>query len=400
MESGSKNKRILFLTGTRADFGKLKPLIVAVEESSDFHCTAFVTGMHTLYKYGYTVNEVKKCNIADIHIYHNQIHSEPMELSLANTIAGLSRYVHENVPDMIVVHGDRVEALAGAIVGAMRNILTAHIEGGEISGTVDELIRHSVTKLAHLHFVSNQEAADRLRQLGEKAETIHLIGSPEIDTMLSDELPDPDWVRDYYDIPFSQYAIALLHPVTTELDELPRQAEIFAESLLQSKENYLVIYPNNDEGTEQIFFAYEQLKDNPRIQLVPSLRFEYFLSLLKQARFVIGNSSMGIRQAPIYAVRSVNIGSRQHNRFQYHSIQNVEWNIESILKVIANIRTALDRGEVVEPCLHFGKGNSLHQFMKIIRDDAIWGISRQKVFNTLVPMADSAPMDTKPDSRV
>ena len=147
-----QKKVILFISGTRADYGKLKPLIRGVKQTSSLECKVFVTGMHTLARYGYTVNEFEKDGLSEhIHVFMNQIYGEPMDLVLSNTVAGLSRYVHEVTPDMIVVHGDRVEALSGAIVGSLNNILVAHIEGGEISGTIDETIRHSITKLAHLH---------------------------------------------------------------------------------------------------------------------------------------------------------------------------------------------------------------------------------------------------------
>jgi UDP-N-acetylglucosamine 2-epimerase (hydrolysing) len=141
-------RKIVFITGTRADFGKLKPLIRAVEQHGDFEYSIFATGMHLLYRYGMTVEEIHKAGFTNIFAYMNQIHGEPMEMVLANTITGLSRYLHEYEPDLLVVHGDRVEAMAGATVGALRNILVGHVEGGELSGTVDDLIRHSVTKLA------------------------------------------------------------------------------------------------------------------------------------------------------------------------------------------------------------------------------------------------------------
>ena len=154
-----KIRKILFLTGTRADFGKLKPLMQIVEASSQFDLHVFVTGMHTLSRYGFTQEEVRKAGFKRIITYNNQVLREPMDLILANTINGLSRYVHETRPDMIIVHGDRVETLAGVIIGAISNILVAHIEGGERSGTIDEVIRHAVSKLSHLHFVANDAAA-------------------------------------------------------------------------------------------------------------------------------------------------------------------------------------------------------------------------------------------------
>ena len=131
-----------------------------------------------------------------------------------------SDYVREINPDLIIVHGDRVEELAGATVGALNNVLTGHIEGGEVSGTVDELIRLAVTKLSHTHFVANDEAQKRLLQLGENLESTYVIGSPDIDVMNSDRLPSISKVKDRYEIDFDNYGVVIFHPVTTELEHL------------------------------------------------------------------------------------------------------------------------------------------------------------------------------------
>jgi UDP-N-acetylglucosamine 2-epimerase (hydrolysing) len=182
-------KKILFLTGTRADFGKLKSLMHKVEDAEQFDAHLFVTGMHMIATYGMTANEVEKSGFQSIYKYINQNKHDSMDVILSKTIMGLSDYVKEVQPDMIVVHGDRVEAMAGAIVGALNNILVSHIEGGEVSGTIDELIRHSVSKMSHLHFVSNEKAKQRLLQLGEREKSVYIIGSPDLDIMTSSNLP-------------------------------------------------------------------------------------------------------------------------------------------------------------------------------------------------------------------
>jgi|ETNmetMinimDraft_23_1059889.scaffolds.fasta_scaffold46735_2 UDP-N-acetylglucosamine 2-epimerase (hydrolysing) len=377
-------KNILFLTGTRADFGKLKPLILKVDASPNFEYSLFVTGMHTLSRYGYTVDEVYKAigdhrlsqGFRSVHTYVNQGHSEPMELVLANTINGLSRYVNEFRPDMIVVHGDRVEALAGATVGALRNILVAHVEGGELSGTVDELIRHAVSKLAHVHFVANDEAANRLRQLGENPESVFIIGSPDIDVMLSHDLPSLEEVKRYYNIGFNEYGLVIFHPVTTDLEETARVSEEIVSVILSSETNFVVVFPNNDEGCELIFSAYEKLKGVPRVAMFPSLRIEYFLTLLKNGLFVLGNSSAGVREAPVYGVYSINVESRQLNRFNHPSIINVDGTGESIKNAIEIIKGQPQR----KPVYHFGDGNSAESFLSVLDNDKLWEIPKQKQF--------------------
>ena len=369
-------KKILFITGTRADFGKLKPLISKVQNSPDFEYAIFATGMHMLAKYGSTFIEIQKSGFQNIFSYINQDSyiNTPMDVILANTVQGLGYYVRENPVDMIVVHGDRVEALAGAIVGALGNVLVAHIEGGEVSGTVDELIRHAVTKMSHLHFVSNEEAQTRLIQMGEAPGSIFVIGSPDIDIMLSEGLPNLEKVKQYYQIPFEDYAIFSFHPVTTELEGLRERFRQVIDALKISTLNYVVIYPNSDNGAEVILEELSVLKNDPHFRLLPSMRFEYYLTLLKNARIIVGNSSAGVREAPVYGVPTINIGTRQMNRFNYVSIRNV---LESSTDILDAIQSSPNRTPVSN---YFGDGNSANRFMEVLNSSQLWMTSRQKIF--------------------
>lgn len=375
-----KKRRVLFLTGTRADFGKMKPLIDAVDQSGDFEAHVFITGMHMLARYGATAGEVQEAGYRNIFTYFNQIDSPstPLEQILANTIQGLSHYVYEHCPDLLVIHGDRVEALAGAITGLFKHVLVAHIEGGELSGTMDEIFRHAISKFAHVHFVANGEARKRLIQMGELKETIFSIGSPDIDVMLSGSLPSLDEVRCRYGISFSKYAIFSYHPVTSELDALPSKIEAVLRGLLESNLNYVVIYPNNDPGSDIILEAISELKDYERFRVLPSMRFEYFLTLLKHAVALVGNSSAGVREAPVYGVPTVNIGSRQLNRYNCKSITNVEEDIDAIVHALRTLP------KTTTPSLHFGKGNSAKFFLNHLRDSAFWCIKHQKQFQDLM----------------
>ena len=368
-------KRIVFVTGTRADFGKLRPLLDVVNNSDDFECHIFVTGMHTLSTYGFTYREVEKRGYKNIFVYMNQSENSNQDIILSNTIAGLSNFVNELSPDMIVIHGDRLEALAGSTVGSLRNILVAHIEGGEVTGTRDESIRHAVSKLSHLHFVSNENAKKRLIQMGERKNHIFIIGSPDIDVMMSKNLPSIDELRNYYEVPFEEYAILIFHPVTTELGYLEKQIDTVIASIIHSKKNFVVIYPNNDPGSKIILNAYKQLENNNRFRMYPSLRFEYFLTLLKHADFIIGNSSAGITEAGVYGVPTINIGSRQKNRTKNKNIKNVQNNQEEIQDAIEQIK-----GKKVDSSYDFGDGQSSKRFFGIISEDKVWDIDLQKYF--------------------
>ncbi|MES2770813.1 MAG: UDP-N-acetylglucosamine 2-epimerase [Pseudomonadota bacterium] len=368
-------RKIVFLTGTRADFGKLKSLMLQLQADACFEVHVFVTGMHMLSKYGSTWEEVRKAGLNNLYCFINQNEHDSMDHILAKTIAGLSDYVKEMSPDLIVVHGDRLEALAGAIVGAFNNIRVAHIEGGEVSGTIDEVIRHSISKMSHLHFVANDQAKRRLIQLGERDETIHVIGSPDVDVMNSSALPSLEEVQRYYEFNFAEYAILMFHPVTTELRLIRNQIATLVDVILESGQNFVVLYPNNDHGTDIILDEYERLRDCARIALYPSMRFEYFLTLLKRARYMIGNSSAGIREAPHFGVPTINLGSRQHRRVQTPSVLDVTITHEAIRDAIARAPSAPRTPQIL-----FGDGNSASAFHQVLRAKETWLREIQKHF--------------------
>lgn len=371
-------RKIVFLTGTRADFGKLKSLIEITRNHVEFEVHIFVTGMHMLEAYGYTYLEVKKCGYDNIHSFSNHTDEKTMDLSLAKTIEGFSSVVRELIPDLIVVHGDRLEAMAGAIVGALNNVLVAHVEGGEVSGTIDELIRHSVSKMSHIHFVSNVKAKQRLIQMGELEQSVHVIGSPDVDLMLSPNLPSLEKVKAYYQIDFPTYGIAMFHPVTTEYANMKCYAQEFVQAILESDRDYVVIFPNNDLGSTFILDEYKRLENHPRFRVFPSIRFEYFLTLLKNAELMVGNSSAGIREAPYYGIPVVNIGTRQQNRALHQDIINSGYQKDEILQGIH----VASQSEFEKEDL-FGKGNSDQLFLNSLLEDRVWNVDRQKKFNDL-----------------
>lgn len=378
----SEKKKIVFLTGTRADFGKLKSLISISQDSSKYDVHIFATGMHLNSKYGKTVDEIKKAGFKNIFTYINHDTVEHMDRTLGKTIDGFSHYIGELQPDLIVVHGDRVEALAGAIVGSLNNILVSHVEGGEISGTIDELIRHAVSKLSHIHFVANEDARRRLLQLGENFESVFVIGSPDLDLMNPSTLPLELEVKRHYDINFENYAIALFHPVTTEYKSIQEKVRQFVDALINSDQNFIVVYPNNDLGSMEILREYKRFENNPKFKVFPSLRFEYFLTLLSKSDFIIGNSSAGVREAPYYNVPTIDVGTRQNNRVRLSSVINVGYEAKEIASAIQALPNQKLRHMDKVGCT-FGEGNSDKLFEQLLDSGKLWAIDCQKQFQEL-----------------
>lgn len=370
-------KRVLFITGTRADYGKIKSLMKNMDQSEQYEVFIYVSGMHLLKKYGNTYKEVLKDGYQNVYVDFGQQFSGSMSSNLGSVLVSMSAYVEQINPDMILVHGDRIDALAGAITGALNNILVAHIEGGEISGTIDDSIRHAISKFAHLHFVCNEEARKRIVQLGEKKENIYVIGSPDIDVMLSNSLPSIQTVKEYYEIPFDEYSIFMYHPVTTEIDDLSEHITEVVNALKNSKRNYVVIYPNNDLGTDIILKKVTQLAEYDNFVVYPSIRFEYFLTLLKNADMIIGNSSAGIRESGIYGIPGIDIGTRQNGRYNINYLKNIQHVMEKEEDILNAIEKIADYRVC---CQSFGKGDSTKCFLDILQDENLWTCDVQKKF--------------------
>ncbi len=371
-------KTITFITGTRADYGKIKSLILELQKKKKFKTNLLITGMHNIRRHGHTRDEIEKDKIQNCYRFYNQSKNAGMDIILANTIKGINKFLSNNHTDLLVVHGDRVESLAGAITGCLNNIKVAHIEGGEISGTIDEIIRHSISKLSHLHFVTNKTAKQRLLQMGEKSNNIFVIGSPDVDIILKKKLPNFSSVKKRYDIKFNDYAICLFHPVSTELKKIEYQIQSLLNSIKKSKFNFVILLPNNDPGHEiilkKIFFLRKKNFEN--LKILPSMRFEYYLSLLKNCNFIVGNSSSGIMEAPYYGVPTIDLGSRQKNRAQIKSIITI--NDYSKLNDLIN-RFKVKKFKY-KPLKYFGNGNSHKKFLSILNQKRIWKIKNQKQF--------------------
>tara|TARA_Y200000002_G_scaffold381798_1_gene396831 strand:+ start:2845 stop:3993 length:1149 start_codon:yes stop_codon:yes gene_type:complete len=372
-------KKILFVTGTRADFGKLKSIIKLVKSNNKFNVYIAITGMHLLKEYGNTYIEVEKNFKKNIFKFKNQSIENNLEIILQNTVQKFSKLVKKIKPDLIVLHGDRVESLACALVGSLNHIRTAHIEGGEVSGNIDDTIRHAVTKLCHFHFVGNKTARLRVISMGEKASCVFQIGSADIDIMLSKNLKSINSVKKYYEISFKNYAILLWHPVTSELNKLRSNTNKLIDFVNSSPENFIVINSNNDPGTKIILNCYKKNLNKKKNKLFKSIRFENFLTLLKNAKYILGNSSTGIYEAPIFGVPAINIGSRQYKRSNIRAIKNLE--IDDLNNL--SINYFIDRYKKTKRKI-YGNGKTAEKFVEVIKRKSFWRISTQKNFSDIL----------------
>ena len=367
-------KKLLFITGTRADFGKLEPLATSAK-SAGFGIYFFVTGMHLLEKYGLTSIEVSRMKNITRFEFVNQMEGDPPDKILSRTITGISEYVNRLNPDLVLIHGDRIEAVAASLVCATKNIRSAHIEGGEVSGTIDEVYRHCNTKLCTVHFVSSKSAKKRVTKLGEHPDRVFVLGSPELDAHKARNSISLNEVLNYYDIKWNNYGIFIFHSVTSELESLKKEIQYCCDALKKTKKNFIVIAPNNDPGCEIIFKTIGKLPKS-NFKQIPSMRFAYFSTLLKHSKVIIGNSSAGVREAPFLGVSSINIGSRQFKRGGAKSIKNFDVFKNGQLDKLVEKQW----GKRFEPDHSFGTGQSAKKFTKILNEKKIWELNLQKTF--------------------
>ena len=372
--STTGRRNLLFVTGTRADYGKLEPLAIAALDAGH-RVTFFVTGMHMMEKYGLTKKEVHRQKRFDVVEFINQRNGDPQDIILAKTIIGFSDLLQERTPDLVIIHGDRIEALACSLVCATNYVRCAHVEGGEVSGTIDEQFRHCNTKLSSVHLVSSEDARARVIRLGEPPDTVHAIGSPELDIHGRASGVTLDQVLEYYEILSRDYGICIFHPVTSERETIGAQAAALFAALTDSNRYFVVILPNNDPGSDEIVKVINKLPHD-RFRILPSMRFTFFSELMRNASSIIGNSSMGVREAPFLGVPSLDIGTRQSNRGL----------TDSLSQCAAHERTSIDRfineswGQRFPSSQNFGTGDATKRFVELLDRDSFWSTPQQKYF--------------------
>ena len=370
-------KKIVFITGTRADFGYIKSLIEACVDSNLYKVFIFATGTHLISKHGYTINHIYEDGYQNVFAYINYKNGDSMDDIISNTIKGFSDYIKEIKPDLVCIMGDRIEMLAASVVGALNNILTIHLQAGDVSGSIDDSIRHSISKLCHAHFCANEIAKKRLLSMGENEDNIFVIGSPSIDNIQNIiEMDLYGVMKKNYKIKFNDYGILIFHPVTTEINNIKRQIKNIVDVIKESNLDYIVINPNNDNGNEIILNEYKKLGNCNNVKIFPTIKYEYFITLLSKAKFVMGNSSSAIIEAPYFSIPVIDIGTRQKGRKLTNNIFNSGYGKVSIKKAIGK---ALEYDDKIEG--EYGAGNSSELFLDILNSEKFWKIKKQKEYN-------------------
>ena len=374
-------KKILFVTERRADYSKLRPVISEIKKSKKFKYYLVVTGSHLLKNHGDTISEIRKDGFRTYRkfpmFYQNEDDSPAtMTMGLARAIENLTQIIKSLKPDIIFTGFDIGANFAAAIVGAHMNIHVAHLEGGEVTGTIDESIRHATSKFAHIHFTSNKIATKRLIKMGESPEQIFTVGNPSLDEIKSVKILSKNELEKEFKIDLNKpFLLVVQHTVTTEINSIDKY---FLETIKALKElnlQSIIISGNIDAGSQRI----RRIIKNSKISYYEHIPFKKYISLLNYSTAILGNSSSGIMEAPFLHIPSINIGTRQMGRSRVDSIINVNYKKEEIkkaIKIVMSDKRFLSQIKKQKP--QYGDGNTSKTIVKILENINLDKIPIQK----------------------
>jgi UDP-N-acetylglucosamine 2-epimerase (non-hydrolysing)/GDP/UDP-N,N'-diacetylbacillosamine 2-epimerase (hydrolysing) len=335
-------RRIAVVTGTRSEYGLFRPVLDAIDSHPELESLLVVTGMHLSPRYGETVREIEAERevAARIPMDVEEDSGAGMARSIGQGISGLSDCFEELCPDIVLLLGDRGEPFAAAVAAAHQLICVAHIHGGDVSGGVDESVRHALTRLAHLHFAASPRSRDRLLAMGERKETVHCVGAPGLDYILGAQHASSEEVRAF--LGFEEKVAPLLlalHPETWAPEKAGEQMRQVLDVALSVEYPLVVIHPNSDAGRTPMVREIERCfaeGEEKRFCHFATLPHPVYLGLLREARAMLGNSSSGLIEAPSFGLPVVNVGGRQRGRERGENVIDVPFET-------GTLREALDR---------------------------------------------------------
>lgn len=368
-------RKIAVFTGNRAEYGLLNPVIKALSVEDCFDTYLIISGSHLSDSFGRTATEIDTSCVKTVKEINIEVSSndkkKDMLLSFSIVVNHGVDVLNELHPDLIVLAGDRYETFAMAVTAFYMNIPVAHLFGGDLSqgGHLDDSARHSITKLAHLHFTSNEDSYKRILGLGEEPWRVFNVGSTAIDNSINGEYLKPEEIVRELDIDTTSPVIVFTqHPVTTESELSYTQAKESLEALKELGYQTIITYPCNDAGGEDIIKAISEYKNYPFFKIKKSLGWKHYIGLLKIVSVVVGNSSSGIMETPIFRVPCVNIGSRQAGRLQAGNVIDVPYDKDEIKKAIIKAMTDSAFIEKVKKCSNpYGDGGASGKIADILK---------------------------------
>jgi GDP/UDP-N,N'-diacetylbacillosamine 2-epimerase (hydrolysing) len=364
-----RKKIVTVTTGTRADYGILRPLLKKISLSKKLQLILIVTGSHLSKNHGNTIQEIIKDGFkinTKINIVPKKDDSFHISMSIGKGIIEFSKCFKKLKPDFNIVFGDRYEMLSSTVAAYNQNIPNVHIHGGDKSGGLDEYTRHAITKMSNIHFAATQKSATRIKKMGENPKYIIQSGSLSIDEIIKNKISSLEELNLKYNLNLTGNEIIVLqHPDTTEPHKSKEQILATLKAVIKTKHNAVIIGPNMDTGNDSINKIIKKYLKNNSIKFFKSLPREDYLGLLNNCKLLIGNSSSGIIESTLFKIPVINIGNRQKGRERGPNVIDVEKFSQTLISVA--IKKALSVNKSTLKIKHvYGNGLSAVKITKYL----------------------------------
>lgn len=361
-------RKIAIINGSRGEYGYFRPVIKElIRRGLDYGIIA--VNMHVLDHFGSSIEEIKKDGLkihAEVFNTLDGYNHLTMVKSLSIFMMQLPELLRQMEADMVLLAGDRGEQLVGAIVGAHMYLPVAHIQAGEVSGNIDGVTRHAITKFAHIHFAANEDAANRVLKMGEEPHRVFNVGAPMLDELVSGFVtPDEQIYKKFHLIKNQPLVLLIQHSVTEEFDQAEKQMEETLEAVTAFGYQTVVILNNSDAGSTILRRVIAKHK-KPFMQIFPNMARQDYVGLLNVADVIVGNSSSGIIEAPSFKLPAVNIGNRQRGRMQSTNVINVRYSAKEIKQAVIKTMSPGFK-KIVARCVNpYGDGRSAKRIAEIL----------------------------------
>ncbi|MBV9302334.1 MAG: UDP-N-acetylglucosamine 2-epimerase (hydrolyzing) [Acidobacteriaceae bacterium] len=362
--------RIAVLTTGRQDYGILRSTLLVLNSSPEFKLLLIAGGMHLAAQYGNTVEEIQQDGIPLAARLDWLSGPEPtLATQMAQVMCGMEGFLQKHGPSCLMLVGDRYETAAAALAATTSRVPIVHLHGGEESeGAFDNQLRHAITKMSHLHFVSDTQHAARVLQMGEAPESVHVVGAPGIDNYFRQDLPDRDELEQHFGFVLEKPVVVVtVHPAT--LGEPPsEEVNAVIGAMRQVDATYIITLPNSDPGGLEIRQQFLALKDSrPRIAVTEALGARRFFGLLRFTDALLGNSSSAFTEAPALGIPAVNVGQRQKGRLRAKNVVDARAEAADVVRAL---RKALDprfRKQLAELRPPLADGRSGQRIVAVLR---------------------------------
>lgn len=367
-----KKRKIAIIAGSRGEYGYFRPIIKEMMRRKILDYGIIATNMHVLDTFGSSIEEIKKDGFNIAATVYNTLDGYnhlTMVKSLAIFMLQLPEILKQMNADMILLAGDRGEQLTAAIVGAHMYIPVFHIQAGEASGNIDGLTRHAITKFAHVHFAANVDAAERLLKMGEEPQRVHNVGAPMLDELVSGFMTPKEEIYKKFKLQKGKPVLLMVqHAVTEEFDKTEAHVAETMNALAELGHQTIIVLNNSDAGSRAVRNAILKYKKN-FMHVVPNLPRQDYVGLLTVCGAMVGNSSSGIIEAPVFKLPAVNIGGRQAGRLQGNNVINVGYSADEITRAVKLAFSPAFKKKMRQGASSpYGDGNSAKRIVDIMEN--------------------------------